>query len=378
MKSEISECKARIKAYKEDVVSKDLPVFYNPVMKLNRDISVLLLNAIDKKDMQIALPMAASGIRGIRFLLELDEGKVKRLAFNDMSSEAIYSVKENLSLNGLDGDPSIDFYQKDANIFMLESSGFDYIDIDPFGTPNPFLDAAIKRISRNGILAVTATDTSALSGTYPKATLRKYWATSHKCGMMHELGLRMLIRKVQLIGAENEKALVPVFSYSKDHYYRIFFRCDKGKTKADNILNQHGWLVYCRHCLDRHVTKTIQNEKTCRVCGKDVTYAGPMWLGKLWDKGLAKKMMESNHSREILENETFFKTIEEESGSDEVGFFDIHEIASLYKTKGIPKTEILMERLREKGVDVSRTHFKGEGIRADCTISFLVKTLGSL
>ncbi|MCU0373510.1 MAG: ATP-binding protein, partial [Ignavibacteria bacterium] len=42
--------------------------------------------------------------------------------------------------------------------------GFDYIDIDPFGSPCPFLDAAIKRLSRGGILAVTATDTSALAG----------------------------------------------------------------------------------------------------------------------------------------------------------------------------------------------------------------------
>ena len=37
---------------------------------------------------------------------------------------------------------------------------FDYIDIDPFGSPNPFLAAAIGRITRNGIVAVTATDTA--------------------------------------------------------------------------------------------------------------------------------------------------------------------------------------------------------------------------
>jgi len=37
-------------------------------MKLNRDIAVLLLNSADKEDMQIALPLAGSGIRGIRFL----------------------------------------------------------------------------------------------------------------------------------------------------------------------------------------------------------------------------------------------------------------------------------------------------------------------
>ena len=43
---------------------------------------------------------------------------------------------------------------------ILHSKGFDYIDLDPFGSPNIFLDSAVKRLGRNGILAVTATDTA--------------------------------------------------------------------------------------------------------------------------------------------------------------------------------------------------------------------------
>ena len=98
---------------------------------------------------------------------------------------------------------------KDANMFILESSGFDYIDIDPFGSPNFLLDSSVKRISRGGILAVTATDTSALAGSYPDACRRKYWAEPLRSEMMHEAGLRILIRKGQLIGAQFEKALTP-------------------------------------------------------------------------------------------------------------------------------------------------------------------------
>ena len=87
------------------------------------------------------------------------------------------------------------------------------------------LDSAIKRISRNGILAVTNTDTAALTGTYPKACIRKYWSMPKRDYMMHETGLRILIRKVQLVGMQYEKALYPIFSYFKDHYFRIFFQC---------------------------------------------------------------------------------------------------------------------------------------------------------
>ena len=60
--------------------------------------------------------------------------------------------------------------------------------------------------------------------------------------MMHETGLRILIRKVQLIGMQYEKALFPIFSYLKDHYFRVFFRCIKGKKICDEIAEKHGML----------------------------------------------------------------------------------------------------------------------------------------
>jgi len=60
---------------------------------------------------------------------------------------------------------------------------------------------------KEGFLAVTATDTSALTGTYPKATKRKYWADSYRTEFLHEQAIRILIRKVQMIGAyTNTKA----------------------------------------------------------------------------------------------------------------------------------------------------------------------------
>ena len=230
----VNEGSAKIKIESARIVSKEMNVFYNPVMSLNRDISVLLLNSLDKKGMQLADPLAASGVRSIRFLLELNKNNIKKIFINDNSLESINSIKNNLKLNKIKykKNPEISLTNQDANMFLLNSSGFDYIDIDPFGTPNPFLDSACKRISREGILAVTATDTSALCGTFPKACMRKYWAVPDKSSAMHEIGLRILIRKIQLAAAQYDKALVPIFSYSKEHYMRVFLKNDKGKSKV--------------------------------------------------------------------------------------------------------------------------------------------------
>ena len=79
----IEEGKAKIKVKKVKKISKEMGVFYNPIMKHNRDISVLLLKCIDKKNMQVALPLAGTGVRGIRFLLELNKSKIENISFND-------------------------------------------------------------------------------------------------------------------------------------------------------------------------------------------------------------------------------------------------------------------------------------------------------
>lgn len=324
----------------EKKVSKKLPVFYNSAMKLNRDISILILNTIPKKDMQIALPLAGSGIRGVRLLLELEKNKIKNISFNDYSERAVDVILKNIKLNNIKKTKNIEISNKDANIFLLESSGFDYIDIDPFGSPNQFLDSSVKRLARGGILAVTATDTSALAGTYPSACRRKYWALPLRNELKHEIGLRILIRKVQLIGAQFDKALSPIFSYSDQHYMRVFFSCEKGKQKADSILKKHG----------------MYNE------------AGPLWLGSLWDKKLASEISKKS-------DEDILKKISEEARIDCIGFYDIHQICKKEKIKKIPKKDLIIKEIMQKGFRVSETHFSEKGIRSDIDFKSLLKLI---
>ncbi len=322
----ITEGKARIKAY-TGKVSKKLPVFYNPEMELNRSISVALIIALDCS-LSIALPLAGSGVRGVRFLKECSSINVH---FNDLNPKAISLIKENLKLNKVHGTVT----NLDADIFLLNSKGFDYIDIDPFGSPNFYLDSAVKRIARNGILAVTATDTSALSGTFIKACLRKYWARPLHNSLMHEIGLRILIRKVQLIAAQYEKALTPIFCHSTKHYIRVYFQCEKGKQKADAIIKQH----------------------------KEFDGAGPLWVGQLWDKKLVSKMKLG-----------LLSVIKEEAKIPVVGFYDIHAICKKLKKK-TPTMETIFAKVKKAGYKISLTHFSKYGVRSDMPRDEFVKIL---
>lgn len=331
----IEEGEAKVQVPTETKVSKDLPVFYNPVMKFNRDISVILINTLEKDNLKVALPMAGTGVRGIRLLKETKN--IDTVFFNDGSPEATELIKTNLALNNIKEKAEV--FNHEASRFLFNLNPSDYIDIDPFGSPNSFLDAAVKKVSLGGIIAITATDTSCLCGAYTKPCIRKYWARPMNNYLMHETGLRILIRKVQLIAAQYERALTPIISYSKDHYVRIFLRCEKGKKKVDAILKQHDFLKE----------------------------AGPLWLGKLHDEELLTKMLEFvNKNKDYEDTIPFIQLLQDESQepfNSIPGFFDIHAFSKRLKIS-VPKTETITKEI-QKTNKVTRTHFSLTGLKTD-------------
>ena len=366
------KAKIAVPKYSGKVVSSGMPVFYNPVMKLNRDITILLMaaaaNVYGIKKWNIADAMAATGIRGLRILLENVGCGVESLKMNDYSSAAVALIKKNLKLNRIITGGKASTSENEANKFLLNNRNFNYIDIDPFGYPGIFLDAAAKKIMHNGILAVTATDTSALAGTAPAACRRKYMAVPMKNSFMHETGIRILIRLVQLFGAVHEKALIPVFSYYKDHYIRAFFLCETGAHRVDKLLDKHREMLYCRNCCEKMI---MENEGVkCSGCGEKLQKAGPVWVGNLFDRALAGKMEEA--ANKFMDNKTknFLATIAEEAKHETktgAGFYAIGELCEKNKVARQPKTSDIIKRLRQQGYAASATHCSTTGIKTNAT-----------
>ena len=182
---EIKEGLARILVPKAERIY-DAPVLYNPIMSLNRDISVLALKAIGPKRVLDAL--SATGIRGIRYTLETPAEEVW---MNDINRDAFELILTNVELNfgirpsvegkravgELFGGKRLIVSWDDANRMMAEEFRyFDFIDLDPFGSPVEFLDTALRSVKRRGVIGGTATDTGVLCGAYRNACRRKYLA----------------------------------------------------------------------------------------------------------------------------------------------------------------------------------------------------------
>jgi len=110
----VKEGKAVIRIKKTKKISKEMEVFYNPVMKLNRDITILLLQQFPP--MSICDPLSASGIRSIRFAKEL---KYKSIIVNDYDKKSVISIKKNIKLNKLNKIKKIKVFNEDANLLIF-------------------------------------------------------------------------------------------------------------------------------------------------------------------------------------------------------------------------------------------------------------------
>lgn len=341
-------------------------VFYNPKMIFNRNISVAVVQIFQKtadRKITICDALSASGVRGLRYAKEISG--VKEVYLNDKNPIAYRLIKRNIIINRL--QKKCKAIKSDANVLMHQNV-FDVIDIDPFGSPNIFLDASARSIYHKGFLAVTATDTAPLCGTYPEACFRKYGAFSMKTDYYNELGLRILISYIILSLARRERAFIPLLSFSKEHHFRVFGRIEHaGKIKE--LIKCFNYAMHCFNCGNR---KFGELELECS-CGSRFEFSGPVFLGKISDKKFCIQAAKECKKRKFLGEEIFVKQLAFESGLPPF-YYDLHYLAKVAKIK-LPKMEKLMEKLKKNGFKAGRTHFCPTAVKTNAGYEEIAKML---
>lgn len=327
--------------------------FYNPVMKLNRDLSMLVAKEFfkNRKTVAICEPFSATGIRAIRYAKEvrgvgaLERGSVDVKVYSgDISTEAVDLIKKNAELN----------HVKNITIFygyaekLLAQRKYDLVDLDPFGTPAPYVDYALTSLKPNGMLAATATDMMALCGVAPKAgePMPKYLgARAMKCEFVHEIAVRILLG---LIARKSKRKIIPLLSLSTDHYIRVFVKFGAAGHRGIEV----GYVNYNPKTGKRSVSKTKK---------KGNKHAGPLWIGKIQDKAFVGRLLKQidgyagtkgpgyrdNRLKKLLE------TIHSEANGKPL-FYTVRELVHGEQ----PKIEVLLKKYK-----ATRTHFKPQAIR---------------
>lgn len=310
-------------------------VFYNPAMEFSRDINIEFAKKLDFKGIFLD-GMAASGVRGIRLALECGFN----VEFCDSSKLAFDRIKKNLVLNDLDSKVFHEEVQE-----LVNQRDYDWIDIDPFGTPSPFLESVIQNVKKGGILGIAATDTAVLCGAKPSICLKRYGSYSMKKVASKEVGVRILLACLQTLAIEFGRSIEPLLSYSEGHHLRVFVRVVEKKNIGLK------WLNYDMEVLDE----------------EQLNMAGPIWVGKIIDSNLIP-----NDCQGLLGR--FFDTLKSEADGP-VGLFDINDIARDAEIGQTPKKIKIINCLQQEGFFASASVFSPLGIKTNAPLDMRIKSV---
>ena len=366
-------------ADKNSIPSKSMAVFYNKKMEINRDITNLAIMAynriVNQDPLTIVDSMAASGIGSIRMLKECKN--IKRIYINDINPIAVDLIHKNLSLNELNNQSAkIEVSRKDSNYLFLEITQNSYnhtdndqkkpniISIDPFGTPNLYLDAAFKAIQKvNGLLCITATDTAVLFGVRPLSCIRKYMSKPLHTEYCKEIGARILLYFISRIANINNMGILPLLTLYNSHFIRVFCLTFKNRNEITKFFKNYTYSIHCNNCGFRSILEDDNYKLTisCPVCRKNnsIDYAGPLWDSKIHDADFVNDMIELNNDLHYNNKKRIDKLLNliKEEINKPIFYYNIHKLSKILKISNIPKLEEIISHIKNKGYQISRTHF---------------------
>lgn len=324
------------------------PVFYNNIQGINRDMSIQVINLFSETieaerrerrtsrktneiitdsdssqsdaapdtssntgmGISILEALAATGLRSVRYIQEIPS--IGTLVLNDLSTEATETAKRTLSYNEVDMDRVV-IQNKDANDLMHEyrrlNTHFDVIDIDPYGSSAPFLDAAVQAVAGDGgLLCLTCTDYATLCGVHPATSLGRYGTLNFPTDFKAEVALRTLLHAVDSAANRHQRYIVPWISVSIDYYVRVFVRVYKSKLEVKNSPLRRLMLYQAENCPSFHVhalgklkkqpdgqSKAVVNmftlPATCEQTGGRWKVGGPFWGGPLHSQVVVDELL---------------------------------------------------------------------------------------
>uniref|UniRef100_A0A671TKV9 tRNA (guanine(26)-N(2))-dimethyltransferase n=1 Tax=Sparus aurata TaxID=8175 RepID=A0A671TKV9_SPAAU len=214
--------------------------------------------------------LAASGLRSVRFALEVPG--LQSVTANDFSTKAATLIARNAQYNGV--SHLLQASCRDASMLMYEMRGkkerYDVIDLDPYGSPASFLDAAVQAVSEGGLLCVTCTDMAVMAGNSGETCYSKYGSVSIKSRYCHEMALRIILHSLDQRAGVYQRYIQPLLSVSVDFYIRVFVRVFTGQVKVKNSVSKQALVYNCVGCgsfhLQRMGRRTINGKHSTIHC----------------------------------------------------------------------------------------------------------------
>jgi tRNA (guanine26-N2/guanine27-N2)-dimethyltransferase len=214
-----------------------------------------------EEGMTILDALAASGLRSIRYWKEVPG--VKHVTINDLDPAAVERAHTNLAVNNLTdvllkdtdhdrghgiriqcGDATHEMYlsrrpptlHTKTQSQLLQKDQFDIIDLDPYGSAAPFIDAAVQAVRDGGMLCVTCTDMAALGGSHPETAYGRYASMPiQRAKYLQEFAVRILLHTLAVSAARYGRTIKPILSVGMAFYVRVFVEVNNDKAGVSTL-----------------------------------------------------------------------------------------------------------------------------------------------
>ncbi|CAL1704528.1 unnamed protein product [Somion occarium] len=308
------------------------------------------VNNLEYKEQKFVIleALSATGLRSIRYAKEIP--LVSYVIANDLSPAAAAAMRRNVELNGLGEQvesvpgPSdnsaakpkvkpakVKVNEGDACSLMynhrVERERVDVVDLDPYGTAAPFVDAAVQCVKDGGLLCVTCTDLSVLATVnYPEKCYSNYGGVPVRAEYCHEAALRLVLHTLSTAAARYGRYIHPLLSLSIDFYVRLWVRVGTQPNEVKRAVSKTSTFYVCSGCQAFYeqpfgrLTETVHQPSgnvnisvkagvgpnvsdKCPECNSTMHIAGPMWSGAIHDVDFVSRVLEH-----VVANESKYGT----------------------------------------------------------------------
>ena len=381
--------------------------------------------------MSILDALAASGLRSIRYWKEIPG--VRHITINDLDAAAVERAHNNLKHNQVSEHVVGNDSNRNTNNSKDSSSAFspiqqpqrpagicaqqgdaihemymsripaspdlpsasslrppwDVIDLDPYGSAAPFLDAAVQAIADGGLLCVTCTDMAALGGSHPETCYGRYAALPiQRAAYLQELALRILLQSLATTAAKYGRTITPRLSVGMNFYVRVFVTVHNNKAGVEKLSLSIGKVFQSTQCSSFQIVpdsilggkkgsvyQAARAPSTCTETGGNFKIGGPLWLGPLHDASILEKAIQrlastdpnSKPDLKLIATKDRLRGLLQNC-ADELPdvplFYNVGHMASLLKVSSPPLDDV-RAALMNGGYRVSGYHKDPQAIKTD-------------
>ncbi|CAD6447661.1 2f44ac25-7603-4cb4-9f58-b4e4d99f4ad8 [Sclerotinia trifoliorum] len=371
--------------------------------------------------------LSATGLRALRYAQEIPFAT--SITANDLLPAATKTIELNVKHNKLENKINAVTGNALTHMYSLigddskDGSGskkYDVIDLDPYGTAAPFLDAAVQAVRDDGgLLCVTCTDAGVwASNGYPEKAYSLYGGVTVKGQHSHEGGLRLILHSIATSAARYGLAMEPLLSLSIDFYARVFVRIYRSPSDVKFLAGKTMMVYNCDTGCGAWTTQMVGKNKlvpnkngighfwkhvysmgpsageNCSHCGMRTHLAGPMYGGPLHQPEFVQRILndlpnvskDTYHTTARIEGMLTLALEEnlpptedlpdsptdssktgknDPAALDHYPFFFIPSMLAKVIHCVTPHENALRGALRHLGYRVTRSHTKGGSIKTD-------------